>query len=59
MRKVVINGDYLAFATFAGVSRFATELVYELDNMVDGQGIELVCPSYTKNIPILRNIKIV
>lgn len=58
MKKIVINGDYLAFGTFAGVSRFATELLSELDLLVDSLDIEMVTPEYAKKVPQFQNIKI-
>lgn len=59
MKKIVINGDYLAFETFAGVSRFATELLSELDLLIDSLNVEMVTPEYAKNMPQFQNIKIV
>lgn len=59
MRKVVINGDYLAFKTFAGVSRFATELLREMDKMVQDLDVELLTPEYVQNIPDFININVV
>lgn len=59
MKKIVINGDYLAFDTFAGVSRFAAELLSELDLLVDSLDVEMVTPEYAKEIPKFRNIKVI
>lgn len=59
MQKVVINGDYLAFNTFAGVSRFATEILTELDTMVKDLDIVMLTPEYVENLPKYKNIKIV
>ena len=59
MQKVVINGDYLAFNTFAGVSRFATEILAELDLMVKDLKVELLTPEYAESLPKFKNIKIV
>lgn len=58
MKKIVINGDYLAFETCAGVSRFATELLSELDLLLDSLDVEIVTPEYAKKIPQFQNIKI-
>lgn len=59
MKKVVINGDYLAFETFAGVSRFATEILSELDSMTGTLEIELLTPEYSNKLPTFKNIKII
>lgn len=59
MQKVVINGDYLAFNTFAGVSRFATEILAELDLMVKDLKVELLTPEYVESLPKFKNIKTV
>ena len=59
MKKVVINGDYLAFETFAGVSRFATEILAELDSMIGTLEIELLTPEYSNKLPTFKNIKII
>lgn len=59
MKKIVINGDYLAFKTFAGVNRFATELLAELDNLVHGENIILLTPEYVQETPQYHNIKVV
>lgn len=59
MKKIVINGDYLAFSTFAGVSRFATEILEELDSMIGKLDFELLTPTYVDNCPHFENIKIV
>ena len=59
MQKIVINGDYLAFDTFAGVNRFATEVLAELDLMVKNLNIELLTPEYVKNLPKFKNIKVI
>lgn len=59
MGKVVVNGDYLAFDTFAGVSRFATELLNELDKLSSKGELELLCPEYVKKVPLYQNIAIV
>lgn len=59
MRKIVINGDYLTFKTFAGACRFASEILDELDLLVEGEDIELLVPQYAKSVPKFKNIKIV
>lgn len=59
MQKIVINGDYLAFNTFAGVSRFATEILAELDLMVGNLTVELLTPEYVESLPEFKNIKII
>lgn len=58
MKKVIINGDYLAFSTFAGVSRFATEILYEIDNLMESVDAELLTPVYAKYIPKFKNIRV-
>lgn len=59
MRKIVINGDYLAFETFAGVSRYATEILTEFDLLVEGLDIEILTPEYTTERVDFKNIKLV
>lgn len=59
MEKILINGDYLAFDTFAGVSRFATELLAEFDLLLDSLDVEMVTPEYAKKIPEFQNIKVI
>lgn len=54
--KVIINGDYLAYKTFAGVNRFATEVLYELDGLIDKCDVEVVTPDYAENLPKYENI---
>lgn len=59
MKKIIINGDYLNFGTFAGACRYASEILNELDSLVEPGNIELLVPEYTTNIPELRNITVV
>lgn len=59
MKKIVINGDYLAFDTFAGVSRFATELLSEFDLLLDSLDVEMVTPEYANEIPQFQNIRVI
>lgn len=59
MKLVVFNGDYLAFKTFAGVSRYATEILAELDLLAIDMNIELVTPEYVEKLPKYKNIKVV
>lgn len=59
MKKIVINGDFLAFDTFAGVSRYATEIIKELDKIVSGLDIILLTPEYSKVTPNYQNINVV
>lgn len=57
--KIIINGDFFGFKTFAGVSRYATEVILELDKIVEKDEVEIVTPMYG-NINIkLNNIKVV
>lgn len=58
MKKIVINGDFLAFSTNAGVSRYALEIIKELDKIIDFQ-VELVTPEYAKMTIALNKIKLV
>lgn len=60
MKKVVINGDYLAFKRMGGVGRYTSEIVAELDKIVeDNDDVIILTPNYTVNIPQLKKIKIV
>lgn len=59
MKKIVINGDYLVFKTFAGVSRFATEIINELDKLVSDFDVELLTPEYCVAKKNLKNIQLV
>lgn len=58
MRKIIINGDYLCFDTAAGVSRYAGEILKELDLLVEKLDMELVTPVYAGELPEFRNIAI-
>ena len=58
MTKLIINGDYLAFSTPAGVTRFATELLRELDNINVSLNIELIAPEYVKILPQFKTIQV-
>ncbi len=57
MKKIVINGDFLSFDTFAGVNRFASEILAEMDPLIDGQDVELLAHEYVKQTPSYTNIK--
>lgn len=57
--KIVINGDFLAFKVFAGVSRFATEILNELDKIIENDEVELLVPEYVKNVLPYKRIKVV
>lgn len=59
MRKIVINGDFLAMKTFAGVSRFADETLKELDKMIDKTEVILLTPEYAEREVSYKNIKVV
>lgn len=57
---VIVNGDFLATKTFAGVGRFATETMKELDRISSNEIIfEIVCPEYADRRIELKNIKII
>ena len=58
MKLIVINGDYLAFKTFAGVSRFAAEILSELDLLLENENVILLTPEYVEKLPVFKNIKI-
>lgn len=58
MKPVIINGDYLAFQTFAGVSRYASEILTELDPLITSMTVELITPEYATALPHFQNIKI-
>lgn len=59
MKKIILNGDYLAFDTFAGVSRYATEIFKELDELLADAETIMVTPTYTAKLPVFKNIKVV
>lgn len=60
MGRVVINGDYLAFKGMGGVGRYASEIISELDKMVQADDdFILLTPKYSQNLPLLQNIKVV
>lgn len=59
MRKIVaINGQFTARKQ-TGQERFAKEIVIALDQIVGKDEFELIVPQKAKNIPELKNIKIV
>lgn len=58
MKKIVINGDFLVNKVFAGVNRYAAEILYELDCLVKGDDVELLVPEYVCDVPEFSNIKI-
>lgn len=59
MKKIVINGDFMTFDTFAGLSRYATEIIKELDKIVSHMNIILLIPEYCKLSPRYNNINVV
>lgn len=60
MRQVVINGDYLAFKKMGGVGRYASEIVAELDKIVEANDeVIILTPNYSDNIPHLNKINVV
>lgn len=59
MKKIVINGDFLVNKVFAGVNRYAAEILYELDCLVKGDDVELLVPEYVCGVPEFSNIKVV
>ena len=58
-KKIIINGDFGAFKTFAGVSRYATEVILELDKIVEQSDVEIVTPVYGNIDLKINNIKII
>ncbi len=58
MKRFTINGKFYAME-ITGVQRFAREIVLELDKIADNLDIEIVVPANGKDIPLLKNIKIV
>lgn len=61
MYKIVVNGDYLALKTFAGVGRFAEETMKKIDLMIPKSGMEFVIltPKYAARNVKYKNIKLV
>jgi glycosyltransferase involved in cell wall biosynthesis len=59
MKKIVINGDFLALNTIGGMRRLGNELFPELDLLIDGIEVEMVTPEYSQKLPQYHNIKIV
>lgn len=61
MQKIVVNGDYLALKTFAGVGRFAEETMKKIDAMIPGSGMEfaILTPEYAARNVRYKNIKLV
>lgn len=57
--KFVINGDYLTKDKIGGVTRYATEVLDELDKLVKPGDVELLAPSYAVQSPKYQNIKLV
>ncbi len=55
--KVIINGDFLAMEKSAGVGRYATEIIKELDKIIDIGDVQLVVPSYAKKKLDLQQIE--
>lgn len=59
MNKYVINGKFVN-DTIQGISRYAFELTKELDNYIDDSyDITLCIPKNARNVPKLKNIKII
>lgn len=62
MRTIIVNGDYLALKTFAGVARFAEETIKEIDRIIsniDDVEVIVFAPEYTEREAIFQNIKVV
>lgn len=55
--KVIINGDFLAMEKSAGVGRYATEIIKELDKVPLTNQYECVMPTYAIKSIKLNNIK--
>jgi Glycosyltransferase len=57
-RFVVINGESWCH-NLTGIERVAIEVTDALDDMVPPGRVELIIPSNAKNVPVLKNIKVV
>lgn len=56
--KVIVNGRFLLHKV-TGVERYAHEILFELDKLVEQGKVVLAVPPLVKNLPDYRNIKIV
>lgn len=56
--EVIINGRFLVHR-ITGVERYAREIIIELDKIVPPDKISLAIPPDAKNVPKLKNIKII
>ncbi len=59
MKNIVINGGILRNKNVYGVQRFSTEVLKELDNIIDSGTIKLVIPSAGDLLPEFTNIEVV
>ena len=57
-RKIVINGESWCHK-LTGIERLAIEVTQALDNIAVPDEIELIVPSNAKNVPVLKNIKVI
>ncbi|MFA6856838.1 MAG: glycosyltransferase family 1 protein [Treponema sp.] len=57
-KTIVINGESWCH-NLTGIERLAIEVTEALDTMVQPGEIELIVPSNAKNVPVLKNIKVV
>lgn len=55
--KIIINGRFLVHK-ITGVSRYAREILSELDKIVPSDSIELAIPPETEDVPNYINIKV-
>lgn len=58
MPKYAINGRYIV-RKLTGQERFASELVAELDKIVQNDDFVIVVPEYAREIPAYKNISVV
>lgn len=57
MQRIIVNGRFLLHRV-TGVERYAHEILYELDKMIQPGEYELAIPPGVKNIPTYKNIKV-
>ena len=58
MGTYIIDGLFLT-QKITGIQRYAYEITMELDNRVPQNTLEILVPEYLKNVPNLKNIKVI
>ena len=58
MKKIIVNGKFLT-QRITGVQRYAREILFELDSLIEKNQITLAIPTAVKEIPNYKNINVV